>query len=129
MNHLKSINEYYIDHNIEIVRDLQDICLELTDVGFTCYCTPRGVDQYHSCIYGISIYKFDSERSLIVFSYKEVAETVERIKSYMKQRGHSTSVKKIDTSTPSNSISQILKRSYVIPSNRVTCVRLTCKNK
>lgn len=106
MKHLKYFNEAKwclggIDYDCQ--QDLQDICLELHDVGFNIEFFGQG--------YGIRVGSSRKERRLAnkgmtmhlritkgledPFRYREVNETVERVKDFMTMKGFSTKVEKI----------------------------------
>lgn len=75
-----------IQKNINQVKDLEDICLDLTDIGFR--------SKFRACENGIDIHIYkiksytddrgDNNIDLIKFEYKEISEVMERIKDYCK---------------------------------------------
>lgn len=84
MKYLKYFNESALSE--DVMQDLNDICLELTDVGFK-----------------VDIYNEDDHKDVIIFKpnhglfkYKEVKDVVERIKDYIKDQNYSIEIEKVN---------------------------------
>lgn len=84
MKHLKTYNENNEGRNIDIYRDLVDICLELNDDGLSTKVS--ALDNK----FEISITKSTPPN---IFKFKDVYEVIERIKDYMGERGYLYKVK------------------------------------
>ncbi len=87
----------YFESNIihsSIKEDIEDICLELSDIGFEIYVVKENSMQYDfgKPIYIIQISKKLDEETLSFagdneyFNYSDVEEVIERIKDYLGNR-------------------------------------------
>lgn len=100
MNHLKKFNEsnsyQHFPNIIDIINDLKDICLELSDQGFNIWVgSGYGLANPNFgklIILDISapVQYYDSKQSRIFFNKSK--EVVERLKDYMNQNGYKSKV-------------------------------------
>ena len=81
MKYLKSYNES-ISISPDIIQELKDICLELTDKHFSINIVPMGssYELYISC------------ENFNFFYYNEVSEVIDRIKYFLKSQGYRTTI-------------------------------------
>lgn len=69
----------------DVKKDIEDICLELSDVGFTCkvYSAFCCFGEYTKSYFTININRLTTNYSAIPFHYYEIEEVVDRMKDYM----------------------------------------------
>lgn len=96
MKHLKPYNETYITPNMK--SEIEDICLELNDDGFTTTLVNHKSVSFNSS--GNKIFKKDvscldiGKRGYRInpFYYKEIEDVIERIKDYANSEGYQTDI-------------------------------------
>lgn len=88
MNHLKSFNENILTD--KQLSDLEDICLELKDIGYSVYILQRG-ESYLVKIYKIGRQPDETYSRIFLrttyYKWSEIKDTVERIMYYVKLQG------------------------------------------
>ena len=116
MKYLKSFNENESSDSKynDIISDIKDILLELTDVGFKRY-----IDKFVKLIesewwdgFDVLLTRNHTDRFLPIghvrdkFQYNEISEDIERLKDYMDQSGFRLLETQIDGNKNNNIISE-----------------------